>query len=188
MNTKYVPLIVAITLPVVFMIVLAVVILVPNMNIKPSHDFLYTVFSEKQAYDTYGYGQVQYKNTYDIKNEKIVLKPLVFQKPIFDSGVPKPTFIYEDSPKLYYYDIETQTSREITFEEATKLTLQKGPSSPDGYIVKYDSNTSGVFDLFGSNNSTGYVIAKGNGKKILSGITIDDRYYGNEITLIGWIK
>jgi hypothetical protein len=54
--------------------------------------------------------------------------------------------------------------------------------------VTYDSNSSGVFDLFGSNNSTGYVITKGSGKKIISGIVTDAQYYGNEITLIGWLK
>jgi hypothetical protein len=192
MNNKYMPLIVAITLPVVFMIVLAFVILVPNMSIKPTHNFVYTTFSEKQIYDAYayGYGQIQYKNTYDIKNEKIILKPLIFQKPIVNPNtVPQPTFVYEDAPKLYYYDVQAQTSREISFEEASTLTFQKGPSSPDGYIVTRDySNSTGIFDLVGSNNSTGYVITKGNGKKILSGIVADTQYYGNEVTIIGWIK
>jgi hypothetical protein len=188
MNTKYIPLIVAISLPILFMVVLALVVLLPNMNIKPQHDFLYTTFSQKQMYDAYGYGQVQYKNMYDIKDDKLVLKPLVLQKPVSTPTFPQPTFVYEDAPKLYYYSIKEQTSQEISFDEASKLILQKGPSSPDGYTVTYDSNSSGVFDLFGSNNSTGYVITKGSGKKIISGIVTDAQYYGNEITLIGWLK
>lgn len=184
MNTKHMPLIVAITLPVIFVLILALVTLVPNMSIKPQHDFIYTIPDEK-SYD-YGYDLVRYKNSYDLKDGKIVLKPISSAPVPRDKALSE--VVYENAPLIYYYDIQNQTSREITFKEAQELTLQKGPSSPDGYTISYDTNHEGIFELFGSENDANYVITKGKGKKTLSGIVFDEMYYRADLNIIGWIK
>ncbi len=183
MNTKHTPLIVAIALPVVFVIVLALVVLIPNMSIKPQHDFIY-ISPNSPGYAN-DFGTVQYRNTYDLKEDKIVLKPLTLV-PTPDKSFPVP--VYENAPTIYYYDIEDQASREISLEEAQKLSLQKGPASPDGYTVSYDMNHEGVFEIFGSQDKSAYIISKGNGKKPLMGIVGSDMYYQAELNIIGWIK
>jgi hypothetical protein len=126
---------------------------------------------------------------YDLKDDKIVLKPLVISQQVREEIPKGVTITYENAPKMYYYDIHNETSREISFEEAQKLSLQKGPSSPDGYTVSHNNNyDSGFLGIFGSENRSSYVITKGKGKKILSGIVGDTLYYNSELNIIGWIK
>lgn len=189
MNNKKMPLILALVLPIVFVIVLALVILVPNMSVKPQHDFVYMVYNQNQAYDYYTYGNTLYKNTYDLKEDKIVLKPLplINKDNIVENGTPT---INEEAPKMYYYDIKNQTSRELSLKDAQQLSLQKGPSSPDGYTISYSNQyDEGIIGLFGSSDKSAYVITKGRGKKELSGITTGNVYYArNEFDIIGWIK
>jgi hypothetical protein len=94
-----------------------------------------------------------------------------------------------DAPKLYYYSVTENTSREISLEDAQKLILVAGPSSPDGYNVKYEYNNDGIFELFGGSRDSGYVITKGAGRKNLSGMdTIENYYGGEEFLLIGWVN
>ncbi len=184
MNTKHMPLIVAIALPITFVIILALVILLPNTQIKPSHDFIYTTATN----DQYGYydGRSQYKNTYDLKEDKITLKPLII--PTVSKDPYMTAIAYENAPPIYYYDIENQTSKEISLEEAQKLSLIKGPSSPDGYSISYSTSHEGIFELFGSNNSTSFVITKGRGSKVLNGVVGYENYYRMDLNIIGWIK
>lgn len=183
MNKKHAPLIAAIALPVIFIIILLIAIVVPSVTVNPQFDFIYVDTSEqyKKSFDA-----SQYKNTYDVKDGKIVK---VAVQIYVDPMLKYPELIqYEDAPTLYYYDIAENTSREISFEEAQKLTLDEGPSSPDGYTIKFEYNNDGIFELFGSgNNDSGYVITKGSGRKQLTGIDTL-RYYGEDVDLIGWIK
>jgi hypothetical protein len=186
MNIRtHAPLVAAIALPLIFIGVLAIAILIPTLSIKPTHDFVYTLNSSQQFYD-YTNGPVYYKNTYDIVEGKIILKPA-------PALIPTPDMKFQpvktvDAPPLYLYDIQNQNSHEITLAEAQKLTLQKGPASPDGYTVTFDMNHGGVLELFGSQESTGYMIGNAKASKPLFGIGTGENYYSNELNLIGWVN
>lgn len=185
MNKKHVPLIAAIALPVIFIIILVITIVTPSVTINPEFDFVYVDPSEqyRRSFDVF-----EYKNRYDVKDGKIIKVPIEIY---VDPMLKYPEDIqYEDAPTLYLYDIEENTSREISFEEAQEFMFDRGPSSPDGYTIKFEYNNDGIFELFGSgNNDSGYFIVKGSGKKQLTGIDNTMHYYGDgEIDLIGWIK
>ncbi len=185
MLKKHLPLIVAIALPIIFIGILALVIAVPSMRINPQHDFVYV---DKYERDANPYMVVTYKNEYVLKDGKLELYPLNSR---FDelSGIDKESREYRDAPKLYYYSVAENTSREISFADAQQLALVAGPSSPDGYTVKYEYNSDGVFELFGSDSGSEYVIAKGNARKTLTGMPSDANYYGGyDFTLIGWVN
>jgi hypothetical protein len=174
MKTKNLPLIIGISLPVIFIIIISVVIFTPSLFIKPQHNFIYT------TEDTY-YGNEKYAKTYEIKDSKIVLVP---------STVQENQMLQKDAPTLYLYDVKTDSSHQISLEEAQKYTVDPGPSSPDGYTVTYEYGHDGIFELFGSrNDNDGYFISKGNGKKKINGLS-SDQYsrYGRWFNLIGWIK
>ncbi len=174
---KHIPLIIGISLPIIFIIIISVTIFTPSLFIKPEHNFLYTVD------DTYYSYNQSYKNTFTVTADHISLKPL--PTPPNATGT-----LMIDQPTLYLYDVKTDTSHQITFDEAKNYTVDAGPSSPDGYLVKYESNNDGIFELFGSNrNSNGYFIEKGSGKKPLTGVSNGARYYyeGN-LHLIAWIQ
>jgi hypothetical protein len=181
---KNLPLVVGIALPVVFVIVISIVLFVPSFFIKPQHDFLYTT-DEREYYYNYN---PEYQNTYEVENGSIVVVPNTVNSNSnsnSDSDIP----LKGETPTLYRYDIETNTSHQITLEEAKNLSLDPGPSSPDGYAVSYHYGHDGIFELFGSDNdNNGHYISKGNARKRLATLSGDTyRSYGY-FKLIGWIK
>lgn len=177
MNKQKLPLIIAIALPIIFIVIISVVIFLPSVFVKPAHDFIYTTEGSS-------YGYPNYRTTYSIKNDRIVSDVVILTKQQLENNN------IQNAPVLYRYDVVNDTSHEITFEEAQKLSLDPGPSSPDGYTVSYEYGHDGIFELFGSNNNNnGYFIGKGNGKKKLSNVGgPNERWYQGRFSIIGWVK
>jgi hypothetical protein len=176
MKKQHLPLIVGIALPIVFIIIMALVIYLPNISITPAYNFIY---SDESGYD-YGYSQYQW--SYSVQNKKIVVS---------ENIIKNSNIAYKaDYPKLYLYDVHNNTSHEISIDEASKYAVDPGPSSPDGYTIKYEYSNNGIFDLFGSSyGDSGYYIEHENGKKRLAGVQSTDRYSSPYyFKLIGWVQ
>jgi hypothetical protein len=61
-----------------------------------------------------------------------------------------------DEPRFYIYHVTTHKSTEILFAEASQLTLDAGPKSPDGFeIVRGGGGGGGIFP-FGYNGGNDY--------------------------------
>ena len=174
MKTKNLPLLIGIALPLVFIIIVAFVVFSPSFFIKPQYNFIYVAENSNYVYNQ------QYSNTYKVEDNHITLEKRLLPENVTSKG---------EAPTLYLYDVKTNSSRQISFEEAKSLFIDVGPSSLDGYTVSYEYGHSGIFELFGSDgNNRGYFISKGNGKKKLSGLTNDYYYGSNGFSLIGWIR
>ena len=175
MRTKNLPLIVGISLPIIFVIAISIVVFISYLSIRPQYDFLYSF--DSNAY----YGYDGYKDTYAVENGAIVLKALAVAQNQTYKG---------DAPTLYLYDVKTNSSHEVSFNDAQGYSLDTGPSSPDGYMIKYEYENGGVLDLFGSSgNDGGYFVEKGDAKKRLPGIAdANNINYQGDFNLIGWIK
>lgn len=175
---KHLPLIIGIALPIVFIIIISLVIWLPSLSIQPAHNFIYS--AEGPSYGNYG----PYRNSYKVVSGRLTLVPHQVQK-----GV---NYEYKaDAPTLFLYDVKNNTVHQIEFAEAERYILDPGPSSPDGYIVSYNYNHDGIFELFGSNNSnSGYTISKGNARRPLVGLQSGRYGYGSlsDFQFIGWIK
>ena len=88
--TKNIPLLIGITLPIIFILIISVVIFTPSLFIKPQYNFLY---SNNDSY----YYDYRYSNTYTVENNRLSLSPLPAT-----SGV-----TYKDgNPPLYLYDVK----------------------------------------------------------------------------------
>lgn len=175
--TKNIPLLIGITLPIVFILIISVVIFTPSLFIKPQYNFLY---SNNDSY-YYDYNN-RYSNTYVVENNRLSLSPLPAT-----AGVTYKA----DNPPLYLYDVKNNSSHQVEWSEAKNFNIDPGPSSPDGYVVKYQYSNDGIFELFGSNgNQNGYVISKGNGSKKLNGLNSNGYSYYNSgnFKFIGWVK
>ncbi len=174
MNTKHLPLIVGISLPVIFIIITSIFLFLPSLFVNPTHNFIYSMDDTN-----YGYNQI-YKNTYAVEQNRVNLKPLPLQTYQTYKG---------EAPVLYLYDVKKDSSHQITFDEAKKYVLDPGPSSPDGYSIAYNYSHNGVFEIFGSNrNTNGLYIEKKSAKKPLTGLVSSNGYYQNSFNLIGWVK
>ncbi len=185
MNTKHLPLIIGISLPFIFIIVGLSILLIPDLFIKPAHDFIY--INERV---NYGYNR-EYKNTVKVESGKIALEPLFIEDQSNTAIGPQAQAqsLQKDIPTLYRYDMKSDTSHQITLEEAQGYEVDPGPSSPDGYTVAYKYGHNGIFELFGSNNNQdGYFISKDGTQKKLHGLTNNNSGYRGDFTLIGWIK
>ncbi|NDE68119.1 hypothetical protein EB052_00770 [bacterium] len=189
MNTKHLPLIVAISLPVLFIIIISLVLYVPAMTVNPSSDFIYSYGSDTGYYST-GW----YRNTYKVSDGHLVTVPAYATD---KNAVPGASTIPPrgDYPPIYRYDVKVGASHEISLDTARGLVLDAGPSSPDGYSVSYEYGRGNIFDLFGSNSeASGYFISKDGAKKRLNGIvgpngTINQYSYGDQgLKIVGWVK
>lgn len=187
MNKKHIPLIGAIALPIIFIIILALVILVPASKLNPQFDFVYINTGEQ--YNS-RIGEIRFKNTYEVIDQKLVKKELVVSPQILaQEKLYLNQIEYKEAPTLFYYDFETESSREISFEEAQDFVIVKDVTSPDGYTVEFDSTHDGIFEIFGSDNSSGYVIQKDGVKKQIKGLSSGPYdLYRSDLQIIGWVN
>ena len=174
MKTKHLPIVIGTLLPVLVILVVSISIFLPTFVLKPQYDFIYTLYD---SYPSYG---KNYQNSYRVEDGKIALAPVIFREDIVANEV---------SPALFLYDVERDSTRQITFEEAQEYNLDPGSTSPDGFIVVHDRGHNGIFELFGSRkDDRDYSIAKGDKKKKLKGLTTDVYYPSSKFRFIGWIQ
>jgi hypothetical protein len=174
------PLIIGLALPIVFIGIVSLLIFAPSYLVKPQYNFIYT------NQDTYYNYNTDYRMVYGIEQNHIFATSSSYNR----REVKGENIVYRgDFAPLYVYDVTTDTSHQITFDEAKKLTLDPGPASPDGYTVAYRYRNNGIFELFGSSdNGDNLVISKGNGQKPLKGLTTDTYWSSRDFKLLGWIK
>lgn len=149
---------IAIALPAVAMICIMLWMRLPMLGVQPKHDFVY----------------VKGPLTYRVEGVKIV-------KSQSRSGRQA-----ESYPQLYVYDVSTHASREISFEDAEKLTLSRVAS--DKFFVRSGKKTEGFIPFF---NKTETDYTKRYLEKDNTVISLKLELTGNSnsnFSLIGWIQ
>ncbi len=175
---KNMPTVIGIALPIVFVLVLVIIVSIRPLLITPAHDFLFTENALTNGYVPYvPAGQTIYANIFIVKNNQLTLSPTSFATST------------QNTPTLYLYDIKNNASHEIDLADAQKLSLDAGPTSPDGYNISYSYGNDGIFDIFGGDSSTaGYYIGKGNAKRQLTGLGIAGAPYNDNFQFVAWVK
>jgi hypothetical protein len=97
---------IALALPIILIIGVALSIYIPRMGAHPTHSFLYEP----------GYNQV-----YTVTDSKLARR--------YES-------INPTRGQLYVYDPKTKENTPISEEDAKKLELNSNPTSPDGYHIE----------------------------------------------------
>ena len=149
-------------------IFIAVSIYLPTLGKSTSYDFLYAS------------GYVYYtSDRFSVTNNKLEVRPQPSSS----------TYGYDPqdrATKLHIYDVQTDTSREVSAEEATQLILDDNPVSPDGFEIVNGSRSGGFFPFFySSTNYDTYYLKGGASSRKLQLNQI--RGYNN-FRFIGWIK
>jgi len=170
MVRKNLPLILAIALPILLIIVVALSVTLPSLFIKPQFNFLYASSNNYASYRVF--------SVVDGKLTRVEIK-----QPIKDA-------YYEPQvvPQLYLHDVATNSSRQVTFAQAQEFVLDSSPKSPDGFEVVNGSRGEGVMPMmFWSGSDYGVKYIKGNnGSKKLNLQISSDNYYSFEF--LGWVK
>lgn len=184
------PAIIAISLPVLLVIVIGLLSILPSFGPKPAYDFIFA--RDLSSYHSSGSACTTYKNYYVIDNGVLTESP--YQISVFDSQkTAEPCYGYssiiaKDAPDLFVYKTATDTVSPISLEEASKLRAISGNLSPDGYSVSKRMMDRGIFELFGGANDSGVYISQKN-RYIRTSIdpANNGSYYDNDFNLITWI-
>lgn len=162
---KNVPLIVALSIPVLMVVLITMSIYLPAMFVKPKTNFVYSVG-----------GDYCYQNRYSVNNGKIVENEI--KKPEGNDSCRN----YREA-RLFYYEVERNTSREITLEEAAKITVDDSLRSPDGFEVVSGGSGGDIF--FSGGSYYDKYLKKGAYSRKLNTIASTSYY---DFKFIGWVR
>jgi hypothetical protein len=96
-----------------------------------------------------------------------------------------------ETPRIYIHDVEENRSKEVTFEEATKLSLDASTMSKDGFEVRHGRG-GGDFLFFDSYSDYNSMYLVGNHAALKLNLVVNQNmgyYYGNgDYRFLGWIN
>jgi hypothetical protein len=194
MKKENIPVIIAVALPVLVILLVALFAYLPSAGQRPSDNFVY-VERSNQYYPTQGDCTV-YASYYEVDDSGALRKlpyvasVLSSEKTVNPCGSYGSQEILKDAPDLYLYDSKTDSSSKISYADASSLTYFPDRTSPEGYTVDFRyARNSGIFDLFGAGDSSGVFANKKNVHVKLSVGTSEDLYYNaNNFKFIGWVR
>ena len=179
-------LIIAFSLPLILIIVVALSSVLPSLWLTTNYNFVYA--SCWDGTSRYYYRCDNYlENRYSVVGGKLQIREAGQYQDSDNDGVVDREENY--SARLFLHDTETNESREITEAEAQSLDLNGLITSPDGVTVSghYDRG-AGFFLVFDSGSSYGYYLTKGGARQRLNLINDDNHYYyRNNFQFIGWV-
>ena len=164
---KNVPLIVALSVPLLMILLTAVSIYLPGLFVKPKINF---IFSTDVGYC--------YQNRYSVKNGRVVENEF---KDVNNNNLCPPN----RAPRIFYYDVQRNTAKEMTFEEAQRFLLDDSLKSPDGFEV-VPGNSGGDIFFFNGNSYYDKYLKKGAFSRRLNIVGASSYYY--DFRFIGWVK
>lgn len=166
---------VAIGLPAAFLLFTIIAALAPIRFVRPAYNIIYTLDE--------GY---PYEYRYENDNGRIVKRANPYPAV---KGEANPDVVpYE--PKLFIYDVKTEKSSPVTFDEAKNIKISPDVKSPDGYTLSYDGSGGDAFSfLFGGARYDGdgfYISGKFASKKIMLSRTSPYPGYARA-QFLGWV-
>lgn len=170
---KNVVLWVALAIPVLMVLFVAGSIYLPQRGVEaPKYDFIYTLRNYSDGYE-YSVG-ASGKLVRDKLPDENVAKPI-------------PVGVASAPTRFFRYDVKTNTSRELKFEEVAALKLDNTSTAPDGYELRRGGQSGGVFPfIFSEGNYDDQFLVKGNHSLKLELKKITDPYY-SPFQFMGWV-
>ncbi|MDD5585188.1 MAG: hypothetical protein PHV55_09070 [Candidatus Omnitrophica bacterium] len=169
MKKENLPLLIGLLIPLLMIIFVMVSVYVPTLLTQPKCNFVYA-----SGGDYYILGSYAVQSGKLIKNE---VK--------YPDKYPERTPI---EPKLYICDVVSNTTREISFEEAQRLNLSSAQKSPDGFEISSGSEDYSIFSLFfqrGGYYGDKYIRGHGIAKRL--NLHKEDGYWYHNYRFIGWV-
>ena len=91
--------------------------------------------------------------------------------------------------RFFIHNVATNESKEISFKETQKLSLDSNLKSPDDWKVVYGNRDYSIFSLFSGRRDYNSMYLKGHNtnKKLNLQLPSDNRYY-RRFRFLGWIR
>jgi hypothetical protein len=167
-KSKNIPLMVALSIPVLMVMLVAVSIYLPVLFVDPPRtDFVYSVGWNY-------YSQYQYV----VREGKVVENKM--ERP--ESSYTSPN---SPQPKIFYYDVDQEVAREITLQEAQEWTVDEQEVSADGFRVVQGSHGGDIL-FFSYDSRCKQYLQKGAFSRQLNLNSGGDYCYS--FRFLGWVK
>lgn len=173
------PLIVGVSIPLLVVVAVALSIYLPGLFVEPQYNFLYTTGDGQNGYYT-GYYE------YVVRDGKLIKQEVKVPDEIKRNYPPYPP---SSEIKFFVHDVKLNKSKQISFDEASRLKLDSNVQSPDGFEVVYGTRDGGAFPFFMSPSEdyhTRYLRGHNTGKKLNVQMG-SDVYYDRAFRFVGWI-
>jgi len=178
--------VVAFLLPVVLILGIAGLAYIQPLFVRTQYNFVYATCGSGTDFNRYNCGG--YLNSLYVEGGNLVVLAI---SPAQDSDNNRVPDVEENfDTRLFLHNNETNESREVTLQEAQKLTLSGLLTSPDGVAVlsSYDNNSDFFFIFGGGGSQYGYYLSKRDNRRKLNLINADGRYYYRDnFKFIGWV-
>lgn len=169
-DKKNVPLIIALSIPVLMVVLVAVSIYLPSAFVKPQTDFIYAVEGDYYCRT----------HTFSVQMGRVTQVEVKQQNQSqYNCGDLR-------KPRVFYYDVKTDQSKEITGEQAAQFVVDDTPRSVDGFEVVSGGGGSDIFSFGGYDYYNRY-LKKGSYARRINAV-VGQQYYYNGFRFLGWVK
>ena len=173
LDKRKLPLIIAFSIPLLMIVLLAAFIYLPGLGKKPKYNFLYMTGN----------------SYYDINNGNFYVSRgrLVQNQPAGSSESLAPSRPPIGPVRFYVYDVSKDLATEVSFLQAQNYTLDPSSTSADGYVVERGNYSGG--DLFFGGGSRDYNtwFIKGHNRSRKLNLKLSGQDYYN-VQFLGWIE
>lgn len=177
------PVVLAFFAPLLMIVIVAASVYIPRLYTKPMYDFVYV--SGVSAYRA--------NELYEVIDGKITKKANPpFMGPLegmssTDKLPVEPQILRYDEPSdtdFYRYEVATHSSKKLTYDEVSKLSINDDNTSPDGFRVER-GGTGGSMLFGGSYDYDTWYLKKGT---VLYKLPRIRAGASHDIYVFGWIK
>lgn len=172
MNIKKenIPLIIGLSIPVVMVLFIAGAIYLPSIFIHvdpPKYSFMYMTHNYNDGY------------VYSVKKSQLTREEIKSNNNYQRSN--------QQPVRFFIHDINTHKNKELSFEEATAISLNPNIESEDGFQIENGRRNYGFFPFYSRGNYyTRYITKEGYAEK-LKLYTNNNNYYYN-FRFLGWLN
>lgn len=182
-RSSKISLIIGLSLPAIMVAIIAGLVFLPGKSLNPGMDFIYVV-GPYPSYTTRS-GDTITEHELSIKDGKVLYAATSYNGRDGYASYPPEKVM---APRFFIHHTATNTNKEISLEEISKLHLSPDRKSPDGFTLTLGKQSYGVFPFFfdrGTDWEHAYLSTEHASKEITLVSEASINYY--EVQLVGWV-
>jgi hypothetical protein len=169
MKKENITLIVGLSIPVVMVLFIAGAIYLPSLFVDvdpPKFSFMYMTNNSSDGY------------SYSVKKNNLSREKIERKNKSYSS--------HQRQVRFFIHNIKTHKNKELSFEEASAVSLNSNIESPDGFKIENGRSSYGFFPFYSRGNYYTRYITKDNYAEKVKLHTNSTNYYYN-FRFLGWL-
>jgi len=176
----------ALSLPLLFIAAVTLIVYLPVWLINPQYDFVY-ISCDANRY----YAEVSCEDflasKYQVVDGRLTVKEIDYTRDQNRNG--EPDFAQSYRERIFLYDTDRDTSREITLDEIVTFTVTPLRTAPDGVTLTsgYGADGADFIPLFSFRSHAYTWQLEHEGYRQTINLADNPRDYVSEIHFVGWV-